>query len=288
MSPASGAATGYGYRFQSIAVGRLAFADTVDVSADSGEVSVGANQTIDPLLTIDIPASMVPATMKAAGRINAYTLWATVTAFAVDQRRNKMRNASEAAAAGVNFWIKVDDVLKDWTHRVDDDISPTTNPSFAEGAYGLLTTEVLSAGQPHSIKIRCTNELSTAQTVRVVVSAFLCPWIMPGAAGGLQPPNQGVIEVTYEPLLLDIPKGSTVYVLVEPLYTVQDRRIWLGKTRFRSFGNATDYYSTASATSSSITLLSWNYTFEMVDPANVTLLFEGPGACIGSIAADIR
>ncbi|MCS7136891.1 MAG: hypothetical protein NZ941_00800 [Candidatus Caldarchaeum sp.] len=281
LSAATGASSSSPARYTNINIGRLAFADTVDVFADSGNVSIGVNQTIDPLLTINIPASMVPARMTAVGRIRAYTLWATVTAFAVDNRGSVMRNASESASGRVNWWIKVDDVLKEWTQKVDDAYSVGTNPSFAEGTYGLLTTEVLSADQPHSIKIGCHNGLSSAQTVRVVVSAFLCPWIMPGLADVTGP--------IYEPLLLDIPKGSTVYVLVEPLYSISmTRRIWLGKRRFISFGDATDYFSQASAASNSATMLSWNYTFEMIDPANVTLLFSGAGACIGAIAADIR
>jgi hypothetical protein len=97
----------------------------------------------------------------------------------------------------------------------------------------------------------------------------MCPWIL--------------ID-SHQPLTLDFPQGSTLYLVMEPLTADATKTVKLGWPRFISFGDSTDYYSTASGTG----ILPWNYTFESVEVKNVGLFVGGYGGCISVIAVDVR
>ena len=99
---------------------------------------------------------------------------------------------------------------------------------------------------------------------------FICPWIIPNSED--------------EPVELDFPDGSTIYIILEPLNSDPTKTIKLGKKRFVSFGDSTDYYSTASGTG----ILSWNYTFELVPVKNCILKIGGYGGCISVVGVDVR
>ncbi|MEM3581526.1 MAG: hypothetical protein QXQ64_09785, partial [Candidatus Bathyarchaeia archaeon] len=97
-----------------------------------------------------------------------------------------------------------------------------------------------------------------------------CPWIL------------GTSE--HQPIQLDFPQGSTLYLVLEPLWGNPTKTVKLGKKRAFSFGDATDYYSTASGTD----ILAWNYTFETVEVGQAVLLIGGYGGCISIIGVDVR
>jgi len=104
----------------------------------------------------------------------------------------------------------------------------------------------------------------------VTYSAILCPWILP-------PSDAEIVD-------LGFPQGSTLYLVLEPLRSNPIKYLKLGKRRAVSFGDLTDYYSTASGTD----ILTWNYTFEIIEVSNCLLLISGYGGCISTMACDIR
>jgi hypothetical protein len=58
----------------------------------------------------------------------------------------------------------------------------------------------------------------------------------------------------------------------------------IGKVRAVTYGDATDYYSTATGTG----ILSHIYTFELVEIGSVTLTVNGLGGCISLVGLDDR
>jgi hypothetical protein len=72
--------------------------------------------------------------------------------------------------------------------------------------------------------------------------------------------------------------------MLEPLMSNPTKNLKLGKKRAVSFGDSTDYYSTGSGTN----ILSWNYTFEIVEVDDCVLVVEGYGGCIAVVGVDLR
>jgi hypothetical protein len=175
--------------------------------------------------------------------------------------QTNMENVGESLTNDVN--ISVDGVQQNWTERKQDNITGSHNPVYG-AALGWLRI-VLSAGADHTISI-------TKGNVDTVVNISLCfsPWILSA-------------DTAFEPVSLDFPQGSTLYVTLEPLSANPTKNINLGKKRAVSFGSATDYYSTASGTD----ILSWNYAFEIVE-VNVLLTVDGWGGCVSYIGVDVR
>jgi len=98
-----------------------------------------------------------------------------------------------------------------------------------------------------------------------------CPWIL-------------VDDTDFEPIILDFPQGSTLYLMLEPLITNPTKNIKIGKVRAVSFGDTTDYYSTDSGTG----ILQHDYQFVEVKNGAVLLYMYGWGGCVSSIGIDIR
>ena len=172
------------------------------------------------------------------------------------------------ANVGESIWndvsITVDGTQRNWTERKQDNIAGQSSVIYG-AALGRLHIS-LAAGSNHTVSIAKTN----ANTV-VNISLCYSPWLLSA-------------DTTFEPVSLDFPQGSTLYVVAEPLSANPTKNIKVGKKRAVSFGSATDYYSTASGTD----ILSWSYTFEIVEVTNATLAVDGWGGCIGAIAVDVR
>ena len=152
--------------------------------------------------------------------------------------------------------LKIDGTQVDWDVRNDGTVSPYYAASASASA-------VVTLDNAHTIEVE--NDVGTAY-----VSVVFTPWILPSSL--------------FEPLTLDFPQGSTIYVVEEPLFENPAKTVKIGKKRAVSFGDSADYYYTASGAD----ILSASYTFETVKVDECTLLVNGYGGCISIIAVDVR
>jgi len=128
----------------------------------------------------------------------------------------------------------------------------------------------LSVGSAHTFAVTKDN----ANTI-VYISIVACPWL--------------IYDTLHQPATLDIPQGSTLYLMLEPLDGLADptKYAYVGKVRAFSFGDATDYYYSLSGTGIQIP----TYTFEIVNGQTSLLYVKGSlhtGACISHIGVDVR
>ena len=128
----------------------------------------------------------------------------------------------------------------------------------------------LSVGSAHTFTVTKDNANTT-----VYISIVACPWL--------------IYDTLHQPVTLDIPQGSTLYLMLEPLDGLTDptKYAYIGKVRAFSFGDATDYYYSLSGTG----IQTPTYTFEIVDGQTSLLYVKGSlntGACISHIAVDLR
>ena len=186
------------------------------------------------------------------------------------RRQSFPRNPGESNLPRFNYKISIDDTQVAWSERRDDRGDSDTNDSYGRGAFG----RYVAAFDPNvqaNLKIKVYNNYaSQAWDCLARVEIILCPWIL--AADD------------YEPVSLNFADGSTLYVVAEPLSENPTKYVRIGKTRFNSFGDATDYYASSSGTN----LVAFDYTFEMVEVANSVLHAKGFGGCIGIIGVDVR
>jgi len=179
-----------------------------------------------------------------------------VNAFAYTSgAQTNFENVGDSLTNGVS--LKVDGSQVNWTERYQDS-------DGKENAHAVYYG-VLSVGSSHTFEIVKDN----ADTV-VHISIVACPWILCGD--------------DFEPVSLDFPQGSTLYVTFEPLDEDPTKTVKLGKKRAVSFGDSTDYYSTSSGTG----ILNYNYTFETVQVGEVGLYVSGKGGCISILGVDVR
>ena len=128
----------------------------------------------------------------------------------------------------------------------------------------------LSVGSAHTFTITKDNANTT-----VYISIVACPWLM--------------CDDVHRPVTLDIPQGSTLYLMLEPLDGLTDptKYAYIGKVRAFSYGDATDYYYSLSGTGTQTP----TYTLEIVDGQTSLLYVKGSlntGSCISHIAVDLR
>jgi len=251
-----------------IYIGGFNFPDKNGVSHDSGLVSAAATATTT-MINRDIT---IPATRRlAVGPIKKYMVYITAYMERDAQRVSKVKNIGEADEASFFNWkILINDIQRNWLDRADDhlprDVSDLT---FAEGAYGKLAIP-LDPGSTFNLKINVYNGFTTAYSGRALVRVLVCPWLLG--------------DVLHEPVALDFPQGSTLYVILEPLDLDPTKHVKIGMKRGISFGDATDYYSTASGTG----ILIHSYTFEVVDVSKSLLLVGGLGGCVSALGVDVR
>jgi len=247
-------------------VGYTDLADTSYQNAN-GSVSVAAGAE-SSIVSVSIPASSLPARKTAVGKIKQYVAQIYVAAVVPDNAISKLKNAGEANESNyVNWKIFVDNNQMSWNERYND--IQTVDAAKAEGAFGRLFV-VFNAETSHTVTVKAYNGASAAQTCNAYVYIVLSPWILG--------------DSEHQPVSLQIPQGSTLYLVAEPLLSNSTKVVKLGKKRAISFGDSADYYSMASGTG----ILSWNYTFESVEVSNSLLLASGYGGCISIIAVDVR
>jgi len=164
-------------------------------------------------------------------------------------------NVGDVLTNGVQ--LSVDGVQVNWTTRIQD---TTSDETACANFYGSL-----SVGSAHTFTIGKDN----VNTV-VHISIIGCPWLLAG--------------VDNQPVTLDFPQVSTLYVTLEPLDKDPTKNSKIGKVRAVSYGDATDFYSTASGTG----ILSHTYTFEIVAVSDVSVFVNGFGGCISLVGLDER
>jgi len=248
-------------------LGAFNFVDKATQNNDSGSVSCPAGATT----TLINQNFSVPSARKlAVGTIKKYFMTITLYAEREEQRVSKIKNSGESNEANYFNWrLLLNDIEQTFTERLNDVTSSTANITYGEGAYGRITA-LVDPSASYNIKIKCYNGFGSAYNGRAVTKITICPWIIP--------------DVEYEPITLDFPQGSTFYIITEPLDQNPTKTSKIGKKRGRSFGDTTDYYSTASGTN----ILSHNYTFETIEVANSVLLVSGFGGCISILGVDVR
>lgn len=260
--------SGNGLRLSDYRVAALNFTDKQRNNWDSGSVSCpAATET-----TVVSQNFTVPATRNlAVGSIKKYVVIITVYAWSQSYRTNLMKNTGEGNdGSRFNWRIFLDDVQLDWTERRDDRGTSDSASGSGIGAYGRLV-KVLDPSIQHNLKIKTYNGYASAINGRAVVDVILCPWFL--------------ADVDYEPVSLDFPQGSTLYVTVEPLHdNTATKYVRVGNERFKSFGDATDYYGSLSGTG----ILEFDYTFEVVEIVNSVLHVKGYGGCLSIIGVDVR
>ncbi|MCP8320232.1 MAG: hypothetical protein H3Z52_04720 [archaeon] len=249
------------------------FSDKSKQAYDSGYISCPATSTTT---LIDQNFTTPSARKLAVGSIKKYVALIFVNAERQAYRASKIKNPGESDTANFFNWkILINDIQESWTARQDDYYtgSDGTNPTYEAGSYGLLI-KILDPNTTYNLKLKNYNGYASAYNGRVTVRIVICPWIF--------------TNIEYEPVALDFPQGSTLYVITEPLTENPTKSTKIGKKRFVSFGDTTDYYSTASGTG----ILSHTYTFEIIEVANSLLLVSEATAlnyaCISVIAVDVR
>lgn len=164
-------------------------------------------------------------------------------------------NVGDSLTNGVS--VAFDGYQVSWTTRTHD-------PGSNETAYAYCH-RIKSVGSAHTIVITKDN----AATV-VHISVFACPWLLTTADN--------------EPMTLNFSQGSTLYLVLEPLNADPTKTSEIGKVRAVTYGDTTDFYSTASGTG----ILSQSYTFEIVNVTSVSVILSGLGGCVSMIGLDER
>jgi hypothetical protein len=263
-----------GYRFsdgyirlQNVQLRKLKFSDTAGLMVNSGYVNA-PNAAETTIINQNIT---IPSRRTVAGGLKQVPVQMILYMERQNWRNSVLLNPGEGNVNGkLNWKLYINDVQTAWSERKGDfDSGLTDNQSYSEGAYGLYRG-LRTAGETLNVKVKAYNAVGSDVSVRAVLNHFACPWI--------------ITSVEYEPLSLDFPQGSTLYLTLEPLSLNPTKTLKLGKKRAWSFGDSTDYYSAASGTD----ILSWSYTFEILKASDCLLLIGGDGGCISAIAVDVR
>jgi len=258
-------------RLTNIRVAALNFPDKQRNYYDSGTVSCPSGQTT---IVLSDQQFTPPATRKlAVGQVKKYVCIITVYAGAA-YRKSRLKNPGEANDSGFFNWkIYLDGVQQTWTERQEDWGGTDNNyANGSTGAYGRLVA-LAYPSTARILRIDVYNAFGSTQNCSARVDIIICPWFL--------------ADVDYEPVSLDFSQGSTLYVILEPLgiqYNNPTKYARVGKQRFVSFGDATDYYKTVSGTG----ILSFDYTFETVEVVNSLLHVKGLGGCVSTIGVDVR
>jgi len=157
--------------------------------------------------------------------------------------------------------VSVDAVAQSWQFKRETQDAGDDCNCYGS-AFGKINV-VVTAGSSHAITI-------AGGAGTHYISVVFTPWVLATAS--------------FEPLSLDVPQGSTIYITEEPLFTNPTKTVKIGKVRVVSFGDSTNYYYT----NSGVDILASNYTFETVEIDECILTVSGYGGCISIIGVDVR
>ncbi len=215
--------------------------------------------TVNNLAVYSSQVTLIPPARRSFwGSVARVVLYIAVFAYTPGAQTN-FENIGDNLTNGVSLLVNGNQV--NWSERIHDNLA---SPYGAGSAWYRFATR--GAGTDHGFTVNKRN----VNTV-VNISIILCPWILGDDSGN-------------RILDLDFPQGSTLYISLEPLTADVTKYIKIGKPRWLSFGEATDYFSTASGTG----ILNHYYTFEQVRPSDCQCLLYGSGGCVARIALDVR
>jgi hypothetical protein len=263
-------ASGWKVYVSNMYIGQLNFNDKLSGGPwDSGSVALSAGvQATLVNQNITVPTGRV----LPNGQIINYGLFVYVVGLDVSaspSRRSHMKNAGESDDSGsINFRLYINGAETGWTSRAQDDGLRTANPAYGRGAQGNWLNY---AAANQSLTLQVKGLCSSAANAECYVFAFLCPWITP--------------KTDYSPVDLVFPQGSVFYAILEPLYVDTTKSSKIGMKRFRSLGDATDYYSVVSGTG----ILQHSYTLDVVDvPSAVWIVSCADIVCVSYVAVDVK
>jgi hypothetical protein len=258
----------------------IAGCNFTDTLADAFDKSLSvANNATETVIeeTFTIPASA--GRKMAVGVIQRFQAYFAFN-LSADVRANQLKSGdSDPDESGALNWrLYRDDVEIGWSDANEDDYSRASNPTYGEGSTA-KSRHPMYIGDSTTYKITCKNLTGSSQNARATINVLASPWLITFAG-------------YFEPVLLDFPQGSTIYVTLEPMHANENKYIRLGHPRFVSFGDATDFYASAEGTG----ILTLDYTFEIVEVSNCQLKVLaltgsepfGPVACVSTLAVDIR
>ena len=186
-------------------------------------------------------------------------LYATyaVNVYAVTASANtNLEDSGDNLTNGVN--VLVDSVRQNWSEK------NTPDDGTYHGVHGKVYLP-FSVGTSHTVTVAKRNSNTT-----VHISVVACPWILASA-------NSVPVNINFS-------QGSTVYCVENPLFVDVTKFIGVGTPRGVSFGAATDYYNSTSASG----LLMYSYLIDVADISQVDVYASGMGGCIEIIGVDAR
>lgn len=198
----------------------------------------------------------VAARQTCIGSLNSAVFAVRCFAYTSGGQTN-FKNVGDSLTNGVA--LAVDGTQISWYSRVQD----ASSREAAEATYYVS----LSVGSAHTFAITKDN----AATV-VHISVYACPWLLAPST------------VRNQPVTPNFKNGSTLYVMLEPLWANNSKGLTLGKQRAISFGDATDYYYVPTP---AVGLMSCMYTFELVEVSEAVIAVYGEAGCISQIGVDM-
>lgn len=264
------ASTNTGYvQITNIKIGAFVFADMAGYTYQSSVVNCPGGV----VTTVFTQSLTTPSTrILSIGSIKKYLAIILVNMRAQGSgylRHNIPKNPGEADETAFNWKLYQAGVQVSWYDRLKDDNADSSNPTYGPGAYGMYIV-ALDPNTQYTFRFDVSNAYGTTYC-QCEVNIIFCPWLIHG-------------NFLFQPVTLAFPQQSTFYAVFEPLGEDNIKYSKIGCVRGISFGDTTDYYSTASGTG----ILTHNYTFEAVDIANIIWLVQGINACISIIGVDVR
>jgi hypothetical protein len=246
------------------------FADRYNYSKYVQGLAVSNNTSVY-VINNETLASSLPARRTPAGKIKKYVVLIFGYFSTSGYRLNTVLNSGDPNVmytmnwrlyingAAVSFYDKLNDFA-------DGDSS---NQSYGAGSYGYYVG-VVDAGTSPTISVSVYNyNTGATRTAVLSISAIICPWIIPTSE--------------YEPITLEFPQGSTIYVLLEPFLSDPTKTLKIGSRVLLGSASTSSYY-TASGTG----IVTASYTFEIVGVSGCVMTVSGYGGCITAVGVDIR
>jgi len=263
--------TNFYARVSDIIIAAFVFPDMTGAAYDSGNVYASHASTTNILnQNITVPATRT----LPVGAIRDYLVTVVCYLYNTSSRLDYPQNSGESDASSALSWKVFWESAQDsWADRKEDVLTVTSKPSYGIGAYGLFVKRV-TAGSSQATKnltIKVYNNTGSTKQCRCYVRVFICPWVLTDSE-------------SHQPVDFSFPPASTFYATLEPLGENNSKASQIGKVRGVSFGDSTDFYSSASGTG----LLTHNYTFENVDAAAVLWFVKGLNTCISYLGVDVR
>ena len=250
-------------QIQQIYIAAFNFPDKGKVTHDTGGYISAPKNQVTTVLNIDFTTPN--ARRLAVGTIKKYTVIVNVYVETYWWNQNALKNPDESDSDGYYNWrLYLDDEEVGW------DVKNQNDGRWQVGLFGKKFLR-LDPNKTFNVKVKVNNLSGYNRNVRASIHIVVCPWFF-------------VTDEDHEPLKLDFPQGSTLYVTLEPLLENPTKTVKIGRKRFKDFGDSCNYYYTASGTD----ILNAYYTFEMVEPEKVQLFVKGKNSCISIIGVDVR